>query len=1060
MAPAASNAGISLRQRLLMLTLLTSGAGLLLGCGAYLYFDLRDSKIKAVEELESTADLIGTNAAAALAFDDALNGAKLLEALRIRPHIRSAALYQPNGHYFASYVRSDLNQQSPFPHAAKEKVEWTDDKLAVIRRITLNDRFLGEIRIESDLEGLRRQTQFYLRATAAIASGVLFLVYLLTTFLGRSVTGPIQNLARTARAIAEGNDYSQRAPVLAGREMRQLGADFNQMLNEISRRDAALVEARDQLEMRVAARTHELETEIGERQRAEFALRKSEQMFRTLSAVAPVGIVQLDATGGFTYVNQAWSDMTGLSSEASTKDGWRAAIYPDDLERIERTRNAAIASGRDYALNYRFQSAKGVVWVDTIARGIKGKDGKHLGYVAVTQDVTQRQLAAENLRRAKETAEAASRSKSEFLANMSHEIRTPMNGIIGMTELTLDTDLTSEQRNNLNMVKSSADSLLGIINDILDFSKVEAGRVELEMAIFSLPECIEEALKPLALRAHEQGLELSWEIASGVPEFLKGDATRLRQVLINLAGNAVKFTKQGQVSIRAERIPSGDDIVFLRVTISDTGIGIAPEKHKEIFEAFSQADASTTREFGGTGLGLSISARLVKLMGGAISLESREGKGTQFHFTARFDCVSLEEIPVTVSAAPPLHGFRVLVVDDNEINCHLLEQLLPAWGMEVRVAANGDEALELFQQYQHQGTPFSVVLMDKNMPGFSGYETTEELRAIPGGTSIPVLILTSSPMAEDRYERPSLRIFKRISKPIMRAELREALQLALLGAGPVRGEANESKNVQAGIGRPLQLLLTEDNAVNQKLAIRLLEKMGHLVSLAANGKEAVEQAALNKFDLILMDIQMPVMGGVQATELIRQAERGTKRRVPIMAMTAHALKGDREKYLESGMDGYVSKPIRVELLREEMNRSIQAAQIRVRSAESLPARKKETVNKIDWSELLMRVEQDEELAREILGIFQSDAPTYREDLRAAFASQDAEAIRKAAHGFKGMLANLSANSATEAAGILEELAKTAKPGESGELVTAWELFEKELSGVLTEAEQLLSGTPK
>jgi PAS domain S-box-containing protein len=374
-----TNSGISLRQRLLILTLLTSGIGLLLGCGAYLVFVLHDAKKNEVEDLKSTADMIGTNVAAALAFDDAMNGAKLLEALQTRPHILGAAIYRPDGHFFASYLRSDLNGKYPFPEGGDETVEWTPGKLTVIRPIMENDKLLGTIRIESDLQGTYGRMQLYLRVTALIATGVILTVYFLTIVLGRSVTGPIQGLAQTVRAVAASTDYSQRAPLLQGREMRQLSADFNYMLDEISKRDVALVEGRDQLEVRVAERTRELEIEIGERGRAEIALRQSEEMFRTLSAAAPVGIAQLDPQGKVTYVNEAWLEMTGLSFDGSLRDGWRMAIHPGDLERIEDTRNVAISQGQDYSISYRFLAPQGLVWADTSAHGIKGANGEHLG---------------------------------------------------------------------------------------------------------------------------------------------------------------------------------------------------------------------------------------------------------------------------------------------------------------------------------------------------------------------------------------------------------------------------------------------------------------------------------------------------------------------------------------------------------------------------------------------------------------------------------------------------------------------------------------------------------
>jgi len=1040
---------MSLRQKLLLLTMLTSGIGVLLGCGAYLTFDLHDARVKTVAELESTANLVGTNAAAALAFDDALNGARLLEALRTHPDIRGAALYKPAGEFFASYLRADLNGKYLFPPAGNEPVVWAQDQLAVVRPIVLNDKMLGTIRIESDLKSLHKRRSLYLQLTATIAAGALFIVYFLTALLGRTVTRPILQLAGMARAVTEGNDYSQRAPLLAGREIRQLGADLNHMLEEISKRDAALVDARNQLELRVTERTFELEAQIAERQRAEVALRQSEDMFRTLSAVAPVGIVLLDVRGEFTYVNQNWQDMTELSSESAMRRGWLKVVHADDIDRVQLVRNAAIASGQGYAVSYRLQTAKGLIWVDSKSSVIKGKAGEAIGYVAVTQDVTQRQTVAENLRIAKEAAEAANRAKSEFLANMSHEIRTPMNGIIGMTELALDTELDQEQRNYLSMVKSSADALLGIVNDILDFSKIEAGRLELESAVFSLHACIEDALRPLALRAHEKGLELTWFVEPRVPEHLRGDATRLRQVLINLAGNAVKFTKAGNVSIYAELVSEREGSVTIQLTVADTGIGIPPEKHKQIFAAFSQADASTTREFGGTGLGLSISARLVELMGGHIGLESEPGKGAKFHFTAEFVAVAQRPAPAGSGPDSGLKGVRALIIDDDEINRHLLERLLTGWGMETCVAAGGKDALTAFEKYQQANTPFTLALVDKNMPELNGYQTIRRLRELPGGASVAVLILTSSPSAEDVPAHKALNIVQRITKPILREGLLEAMRSAVHGIAPRHAAGSDGV---ASSNRPLRILLAEDNAVNQKLAARLLEKMGHQVTVAHNGKEAVELTGRGDFELILMDIQMPLVSGIEATEMIRQAELGTARRIPIVALTANAMKGDQAKYLAAGMDGYVSKPIRAELLRDEIARVVRIGSAAAEPEErSIPMRKE--CKGLDRQELLSRVEHDEDLARELLGIFQSDAAAYRESLRAAVQSGDAAGTRSAAHAFKGMLANLAAGSAAAAAARLEEMAKAEKVDQFAD---GWKTFEGELEMVLAEVGQLLT----
>jgi PAS domain S-box-containing protein len=1043
---------ISFRQRLLRLTLMTSGIGVLLGCGAFLYYDLQQARVRAVENLTSVADLVGTNESAALAFDDAMNGSKLLEALRTRPEIRGAALYRPDGHFFASYLRTDLAGRYLFPDAAAEGATWGDSTLTVVRPVMLDAKLLGRIRLELDLEQLNQRRRFYFQMTAGIAFGALLIVYFLTAFLGRAITLPIRILAETARAVSEFGDYTRRAPALRGREMRQLGADFNHMLAEISRRDAELIDARNQLEKRVTMRTKELESEIYERERAEIALRQSEQMFRTLSALAPVGIVLLDASGNFTYVNQGWQDMSGLTLEESLGRGWKKAVHADDLERVERTRNLGISAGKNYGIGYRMQTPAGIIEVESTARVIRGGSGDIRGFVAVAIDVTQKLRVAEGLRAAKEAAETANRAKSEFLANMSHEIRTPLNGIIGMTELTLDTELNAEQRSYMQMVKSSADALLNIINDILDFSKIEAGRMDLETAVFSIHSCVEEALRPLALRAHQKGIELSWLVDKNVPEYVRGDATRLRQVLINLCGNGVKFTKQGSVSVRVEREAADDTALTLRFVVADTGIGIPKDKHGSIFAAFSQADASTTREYGGTGLGLSISARLVRLMGGEISIESEVGKGTTFRFTTHVGSVSGSDLPRRQPRQSGLEGVTALIVDDNEINRRLLERLLAGWRMTSSSAAGGEEALALFAKRQAAGWPFSVVLMDKNMPKMSGYDTVRKLRGLPLGEKVPVMILTSSPVAEDIEEHRSLNIAQRISKPILREELLAALREQVLGEVASAADPATSANVSPSA---LRILLAEDNTVNQRLAVRLLEKMGHRVTLASNGREAVDFAAMERFDLIILDIQMPVMGGVEATQHIRSFEQGKPVKVPVIAMTANAVKGDRKKYLTCGMDGYVSKPIQAESLRQEIRR-VTEARANEFAPQPAPAEDAKPVV-LDTGDLLRRVESDEQLFREILEIFQTDAESSLRALRSAVESSDPSAVASHAHAFKGMLANLAASPSSSAAARLEEAGRLNQTDTFRGLLRA---FERELDQVLGETRAVLAGVTK
>jgi signal transduction histidine kinase/CheY-like chemotaxis protein len=696
-------------------------------------------------------------------------------------------------------------------------------------------------------------------------------------------------------------------------------------------------------------------------------------------------------------------------------------VHPEELQATELQVRHLLEGNTKGSFENRMRCRDGsYLWVHWNAATLPGQRL----FFAAGRDITERKRMTGELQRAKAAAEAASRAKGQFLANMSHEIRTPMNGILGMTELALATDLTADQRRYLEVVKTSADALLTVINDILDFSKIEAGKLDLEAVPFPLRDRLGDALRTLALRAHQKGLELVCRVDPDVPDALVGDPGRLGQVVLNLVGNAIKFTERGEVVLRVGLEARDGDRVCLHLAVTDTGIGIPAAKQEHIFEAFAQADASTTRHHGGTGLGLTISARLAELMGGRIWVESAVGRGSTFHVTAWLGRPAGAD-PGPAPAPEDLAGLPVLVVDDNAANRLLLEELLTHWHMRPTAVADGPAALAEMERAAAAGAPFPLVLSDAQMPGMDGFMLAEEIRRRPGLARATVLMLSSCGQPQDAARCREVGITAYLVKPIKPSALLEAIRAAR-GAPAARPERPDpGPGEPAGPRRPLRVLLAEDNATNQMLAVTLLEREGHTVEVVGTGREALAALERQAFDVVLMDVQMPEMDGFEATAFIRSRERGTGRHLPVIALTAHAMKGDRERCLQAGMDDYVTKPLQARQL-------WRALHDRVPGIRAGPSPEEGAEGALDRAALVARLGGREDSLRKIAPVFLEESARLLAEMGEAIGGGDAPRLKRAAHSLKGAVAIFGDAEATEAARRLEAM------GQAGDLTGAGE----------------------
>lgn len=923
----------SIRTKVTGTVFVTCGVAILLACAVFAVYDVVSFETSLKKELATVAEITGANTSAALAFGDANGATEILYSLRAQPHVVEACVYEPNKSILAHYTRDERNKAGVFPTPESDRVEIQGDSILLFRTIRLNGERIGTIYIKSDLEQLHSRVTRFAEIFLIVIVLSLSTAYALSSNLQRSISEPILELARAAFAVSLHKDYSIRATRQSKDEIGFLYDRFNEMMSQIQRREQELHRAHANLEISVDERTKELQREVAERKQAQHELAERTDFLNSLIQNSPLAIIVTDPEHKLQMCNPAFESLFG----------WRQAdilgkkiekIVGSPTEESEQIADKMVHGDQVHFATQRKRSDGSTIDVELYAVPLRGK-GKIGRVLAMYHDITERVRAEEALVRAKDAAEAASRAKSEFLANMSHEIRTPMNGVIGMSDLALDTELTPEQREYLSMVKSSAHSLLGVLNDILDFSKIEAGKLDLESAGFRLRHSLDETLKALQFHAHQKGLRLTWHVMEDVPDNLEGDVGRLRQVLINLVGNALKFTEAGQVTVEVEQKESSPAGTMLHFRVRDTGIGIPGEKRALIFDPFTQADSSTTRRYGGTGLGLSICGRLVKMMGGEIWVDSKVGHGSTFHFTV-----------------------RVGVADAK------------------RVASQPDP-----------------------------WEQTE-------------------------------------------------------GPGPDGSGIADAVEMQE---KSLTLLLAEDNPVNRLVAKKLLEKQGHTVLVAENGIEAISSFERERehIDAILMDIQMPEMDGLTAIRTIRAREKAAGGRVPVIALTAHAMKGDREKCMEAGADDYITKPLHTPDLLAALARarSQNAVAVALENRTPPPAAPTETRTdgeRIDWAAALEHVEGDRELLAEVARLFVEEWSITRAELDASLDKHDLKVTERLAHGLKGAAANLGAQSISEPAFRLEKLARA---GEYQEARNQWTIVRDGVEHVLTQIGSLLANIP-
>ncbi|CAN2049601.1 two-component system, sensor histidine kinase and response regulator [Candidatus Magnetomoraceae bacterium gMMP-1] len=1063
----------SIKLKLKIIIILTSCIVLLVSSGSLLIHFKTEFHYGMIHELQTLARFIGTHNAAALDFNDQQAAIQSLSALSVKKYISFACIYDNEGEVFASYCRDDLLGICKPPEVKGDSHYISWDRTILFQSIISDGEKLGTVFFSYDMTELHSELKEAAFIILIIMLVSCFLILILANFFARIISEPIVNLAQITKTISQNKDYSIRAtcrqckshyfmdklkclyllhyrskikPKSIQQEQNEITIlinGFNEMLEEIQARDNKLAQHREHLEEKVAKRTAELSS--------------SRDFLQLLIDSIPVPIFNKDIKGICIGCNKAFKEWIGMSRDKiigrSIYDIWDLKLSKINYDKNIVADLQLIKEQGRQVYEEVLPRADGSYRDVILHRAAYNMQNCNLcGIVGAFIDISELKKIQRKLSVAKEEAEAASCAKSEFLANMSHEIRTPMNAIIGMGDLILNTNLDIKQREYISVIRSSSRSLLSLINDILDFSKIEAGKLDIEPVSFKLRDFLEDVADNFRDNVSQKEIEFIIDAALDVPEGLIGDSMRFRQILVNLIGNAFKFTEKGEIILKIEMIESCKKEVLLKISVSDTGIGIPSDKVNSLFDSFTQADSSTSRKYGGTGLGLTISQKLVFMMGGdKIAVTSEPGFGSTFSFTLRF---GLKKLTTRTKWVIPLNikELNILVVEDNKISLMVINRMLKDFGIKSKSTETAEEAISILIE-SNSSEKFGLVLMDWQLPGMDGLSASEKILKNDSLKKLPIIMMSAYGSEEERLRAEKIGIRAFLFKPVKQSVLFDVIMESFGHA--IKSRPGRDIIVIDREFDGVKLLLVEDNVANQIVANELLSNAGFVVDIAGNGLEAVEAVIKNKYAAILMDMQMPDMDGLEATEKIRNTLG--KKSLPIIAMTANAMKGDRERCLASGMNDYVSKPIdRISLFRT-LNKWIPPETRHEKSPKAVlletsePDSKVPMLQGINISDALERLGVTWEIFREMLIKIVRDQENVFNNLKEAIEQSNMPKIKLFAHTIAGVSGNISATNLWDAAKKLEH----AVSKEEGNLSELFESVEKEFSIVRESTAMLL-----